>query len=98
VRNGAAWLVQHFGVAAMAQQGLGPHWQKRMPAEKQAWMPRFGELFECSYIKKIACSTGKHKVLYTKETDDDGYASMQTTISDQHNTNIEVDDRLLHGD
>jgi hypothetical protein len=34
----------------------------------------------------IERSTGEEKVLYPKETDDDGYASVQTTIGDQLNT------------
>ena len=92
-------VFQRFGFEEMSQRALGPHWQKRTPAEKKEFTTLFGELLERSYINKIESYTGDQKVLYTKETiDKDGYASVRTEIVVKRDTNVEVEYRLLRRD
>jgi len=89
-------VFQRFGFEEMSQRALGPHWQKRTPAEKKEFTTLFGELLERSYINKIESYTGEQKVLYTKETiDKDGYASVRTEIIIKRDANVEVEYRLL---
>ncbi len=92
-------VFQRFGFEEMSQRALGPHWQKRTPAEKKEFTNLFGELLERSYINKIESYTGEQKVLYTKETiDKDGYASVRTEIVVKRDANVEVEYRLLRRD
>jgi len=92
-------VFQRFGFEEMSQRALGPHWQKRTPAEKKEFTTLFGELLERSYINKIESYTGEQKVLYTKETiDKDGYASVRTEIVIKRDANVEVEYRLLRRD
>jgi phospholipid transport system substrate-binding protein len=89
-------VFQRFGFEEMSQRALGPHWQKRTPAEKKEFTALFGELLERSYINKIESYTGEQKVLYTKETiDKDGYASVRTEIVIKRDANVEVEYRLF---
>jgi hypothetical protein len=46
----------------------------------------------------IESYTGAHQVLDMQETYDDGETSVQTTIVDQYNINMEVDDRPVRRD
>src|SRR5712692_4385940 len=91
-------VFQRFGFEEMSQRALGPHWQKRTPAEKKEFTTLFGELLERSYINKIESYTGEQKVLYTKETIDKDYASVRTEIVLKRDANVEVEYRLLRHD
>jgi len=92
-------VFQRFGFEEMAQRALGPHWQKRTPAEKKEFTTLFSELLERSYINKIESYTSEQKVLYTKETiEKDGYASVRTEIVVKRDANVEVEYRLLKRD
>ena len=91
-------VFQRFGFEEMSQRALGPHWQKRTPAEKKEFTTLFGELLERSYINKIESYTGEQKVLYTKETIDKDYASVRTEIVVKRDANVEVVYQLLRRD
>jgi phospholipid transport system substrate-binding protein len=69
-------VLQRFSFEEMAKRSLGRHWQKRTPEEQQEFLQLFTDLLENSYIDKIERSEGKEDVNYTKETIEDGYASV----------------------
>lgn len=89
-------VFQRFGFEEMAQRALGPHWQKRTPAERKDFAALFGELLERSYVSKIESYTGEQSVSYLKETiDKDGLASVVTEVSSKRDTAVSVEYRLL---
>ncbi len=92
-------VFQRFGFEEMAQRALGPHWQKRSPAEKKEFAALFGELLERSYVSKIETYSGEQTVSYTKETiDKEGYAAVFTEIVNKRDLNVSVEYRLLRRD
>lgn len=92
-------VFQRFGFEEMAQRALGPHWQKRSPAERKEFAALFGELLERSYINKIESYTSEQAVSYSKETiDKDGFASVLTEIASKRDSSVSVEYRLLRRD
>lgn len=92
-------VFQRFGLEEMAQRALGPHWQKRTPAEKKEFATLFGELLERSYINKIESFTTEQKIRYTKETiEQDGFASVTTVVDLKRDSSVDVEYRLVRRD
>jgi phospholipid transport system substrate-binding protein len=89
-------VLQRFGFEEMAKRALGRHWSKRTPQERQEFVDLFSDLLERSYISKIEGYGGtKQNIHYTKETIDDGYASVHSEIVNKRDVDVEVEYRLL---
>lgn len=91
-------VLQRFSFEEMARRSLGQHWRDRKPEEKQEFVQLFTDLLLDSYIDKIERSEGKEDVRYTKESIEDGYATVHTEIVQKRDQNIAVEYRLLQRD
>jgi phospholipid transport system substrate-binding protein len=91
-------VLQRFSFEEMARRSLGQHWRDRKPEEKQEFVQLFTDLLLDSYIDKIERSEGKEDVRYTKESIEDGYATVHTEIVQERDQNIAVEYRLLQRD
>jgi phospholipid transport system substrate-binding protein len=91
-------VLQRFSFEEMARRALGQHWRDRKPEEQQEFVQLFTDLLLDSYIDKIERSEGKEDIRYTKESIEEGYATVRTEIVQKRDQNIEVEYRLLQRD
>ena len=68
-----------FDFRNMAQRSLGIYWRKRTPEEREEFVSIFTKLLEQSYADKIIAYDNQ-KVVYTRETIDQGYAEVGSNI------------------
>jgi len=91
-------VLQRFGFEEMAKRALSRHWHNRTPQERQEFVQLLTDLLANSYVEKIEQSKGKEAIKYTKETIEDGIASVHAEIVQERDANITVNYRLLQRD
>jgi phospholipid transport system substrate-binding protein len=69
-----------FDFGDMARRSLGPHWEKRSPAERAEFARLFTELVQRSYIAKVDQHGSAASVTFLGDTIDEDYAVVKTTI------------------
>lgn len=82
-----------FDSQEMSKRTLARHWRDRTPAEQKQFTELFADLLENSYVSKIE-SYNNEKILYTKETIDDGYAEVKSKVVTARNDEFTLDYRL----
>lgn len=82
-----------FDFKEMAMRSLGPHWRRLTPKQQQEFVRVFTELLEKTYADRIDLYQGQ-KVVFTKETVDDGYAQVDSRVLGENNVSYSVAYRL----
>jgi len=86
-----------FDFEEMSKRSLALYWRKRTPEEKSEFTALYSDLLERTYVTKIE-KYENEKILYGRETLDDGYAVVKTNIITKDNIEIPIDYRLLKKD
>ena len=84
---------QVFDVNVTAKRALGPHWQRRTPAEQEEFVQLFADLLERTYIAKIDLYGGE-RVQYTGESIDGDYATVRAKVTTRQGTEVPVEARM----
>jgi phospholipid transport system substrate-binding protein len=82
-----------FDFAEMARRSLGTQWQSLTASEKQQFVELFMDLLRDAYIEEIESYKGE-KVIYRRETQEDKFAFVQTTLKSPEGTEYKIDYRL----
>jgi phospholipid transport system substrate-binding protein len=82
-----------FDVAETARRALGPHWQRRTPAEREEFVGLFRDLLEQSYVSRID-EYGGERVEYVAERIDGDSAVVRAQIVTKAGTAVPVESRL----
>lgn len=72
-------IYPRFDFAEMAKRSLGRHWVGRTPEEQREFVTIFAAMLGKSYADNIESYTSQN-VLYTRETEDQSYAEVDTKI------------------
>lgn len=89
-------VYQRFGFEEMARRSLGRHWRDLSSEQRQEFVGLFSDLLERSYVGKIEGAGAGSRIDYTRETiDDEGFASVQTVVTNPLDSQFEVEYRLL---
>lgn len=84
---------QVFDVTETAKRALGPHWNKRTPAEQEEFVQLFADLLERTYIAKIDLYGGE-RVQFGNETIDGDYATVRAKVITRQGTEVPVAARM----
>jgi phospholipid transport system substrate-binding protein len=68
-----------FDYDEMARRALGAHWRNRTPAEQEEFARLFRDFLERTYADKVDLFKGE-KVVFGRETLDQDYAQVESTI------------------
>jgi len=83
-----------FDFGEMARRSLGPHWEKRSPAERAEFARLFTELIQRSYIAKVDQHGSAASVSFLGDTVDEDYAVVKTTIPLSNGSTMPLDYRM----
>ena len=83
-----------FDFGDMARRSLGPHWEKRSPAERAEFARLFTELIQRSYIAKVDQHGSAASVSFLGDTVDEDYAVVKTTIPLSNGSTMPLDYRM----
>ena len=83
-----------FDFGEMARRSLGPHWEKRTPAERMEFARLFTELIQRSYIAKVDQHGSAARVTFLGDTVDEDYAVVRTTIPLSNGSIMPLDYRM----
>ena len=83
-----------FNFGDMARRSLGPHWDKRTPAERLDFARLFTELIQRSYIAKVDQHGSAARVTFLGETVDEDYAVVRTTIPLSNGSTMPLEYRM----
>jgi phospholipid transport system substrate-binding protein len=72
-------IYPRFDFTEMAKRSLGPHWARRTPAEQREFVEIFAALMGRAYAGNIESYTSQN-VLYTRESEEQNYAQVDTRI------------------
>jgi phospholipid transport system substrate-binding protein len=84
---------QVFDLAETARRALGPHWNKRTPAERQEFVRLFADLLDRTYVSKIELYGGE-RLLFTAESIDGDYAVVRGKVITRQGSEAPVEGRL----
>ena len=82
-----------FDFEEMARRSLGPHWRRRSPQEQQEFVQLFRDYVEKTYSDKVGLYAGE-KVVYGRESIEDDYAQVETTMVNARGEEVPVVYRL----
>jgi phospholipid transport system substrate-binding protein len=83
-----------FDFGDMAKRSLGPHWEKRTPAERVEFARLFTELIQRSYIAKVDQHGSAARVTFLEERVDADYAVVRTTMPLSNGSTMALDYRM----
>ena len=86
-------IYPRFDFAEMAKRSLGPHWARRTPEEQREFVKVFAALMGRSYADNIESYTSQN-VLYTRESEDQNYAQVDTKIVTENRPPLSINYRL----
>ena len=72
-------IYPRFDFTEMAKRSLGPHWARRTPEEQREFVGIFAALMGRAYAGNIESYTSQN-VLYTRESEEQNYAQVDTKI------------------
>jgi phospholipid transport system substrate-binding protein len=82
-----------FDFDEMARRSLGAEWRRLTPGQRQEFVELFAELLRDTYVANIESYKGE-KVIYTRETQEEQYAVVQTILRSPEGTEYTLDYRL----
>jgi len=86
-------IYPRFDFAEMAKRSLGRHWAGRTPEEQREFVTIFAAMLGRSYAGNIESSTSQ-KVLYTRESEDQSYAEVDTKIVTENRPPLSINYKL----
>jgi phospholipid transport system substrate-binding protein len=82
-----------FDYQEMAKRALGTHWRRRTPAEQEEFVILFRDFLEGIYSDKIDLYGGE-KVLFGRQSVDEDFAQVESTIINPKGEEIAVNYKL----
>jgi phospholipid transport system substrate-binding protein len=82
-----------FDYQEMAKRALGAHWRRRTPAEQEEFVILFRDFLEGIYSDKLDLYGGE-KVLFGRQTVDEDFAQVESTIINPKGEEIAVNYKL----
>jgi len=82
-----------FDYQEMAKRALGTHWRRRTPAEQEEFVILFRDFLEGIYSDKIDLYGGE-KVLFGRQTVEEDFAQVESTITNPKGEEIAVNYKL----
>lgn len=86
-------IYPRFDFTEMAKRSLGPHWARRTPEEQREFVRVFAALMGRSYAENIESYTSQN-VLYTRESEDQNYAQVDTKIVAENRSPLSINYKL----
>ena len=86
-------IYPRFDFPEMAKRSLGPNWPRRTPEEQQEFVKVFAALMGRSYADNIESYTTQN-VLYTRESEDQNYAQVDTKIVGDNQPSLTINYKL----
>ena len=84
----------NFAFPTMAENALGPQWQKLTAAQRAEFEAIFRDLFQDSYTKLVLDFLQRERIIYGKEETHDGKATVKTILM-RPNEEIPIDYTLI---
>jgi phospholipid transport system substrate-binding protein len=88
---------ESFDLAETARRALGPHWQRRTPAERDAFVLVFRELLEQTYVARID-EYGGERLEYIGERVDGDSAIVKAQLVTKSGLAVPLESRLNQRD
>ena len=85
--------IDTFDLTETARRALGPHWQKRTPAEREEFVQVFRDVLEQTYVARID-EYGGERLEYVGERVDGDSAIVKAQIVTKSGTAVPVESRL----
>jgi phospholipid transport system substrate-binding protein len=82
-----------FDFAEMARRSLGAPWRRLTPAQQEEFVALFTDLLRDAYVADIESYKGE-RVVYTRETQEDQYATVYTVLKSPEGAEYAIDYRL----
>lgn len=82
-----------FDVQETARRALGPHWQRRTPAEREEFVQLFADLLERTYIAKVDLYGGE-RLRFTDERVDGDLAVVRARVTTRQGTEVPIEGRM----
>jgi phospholipid transport system substrate-binding protein len=82
-----------FDVQETARRALGPHWQRRSPAEREEFVQLFADLLERTYISKVDLYGGE-RLRFTDERVDGDSAVVRARVVTRQGTEVPIEGRM----
>jgi len=82
-----------FDFDEMARRSLGAEWRRLTLGQRKEFVELFAELLRDTYVANIESYKGE-KVIYTRETQEEQYAVVQTILRSPEGTEYSLDYRL----
>jgi phospholipid transport system substrate-binding protein len=82
-----------FDFTEMAKRSLGPNWARRTSEEQREFVKIFTALMGRAYADNIESYTGQN-VLYTRESEDQDYAQVDTKIVSENQPPLTINYKL----
>jgi phospholipid transport system substrate-binding protein len=86
-------IYPRFDFTEMAKRSLGRHWAGRTPTEQREFVVIFAAMLGRSYADNIESYTSQ-KVLYTRESENQSYAEVDTTIVTENRPPLSINYKL----
>jgi phospholipid transport system substrate-binding protein len=86
-------IYPRFDFAEMAKRSLGPHWVRLTPEEQREFVKIFTALMGRAYADNIESYTSQD-VLYTRESEDQNYAEVDTKIVTENRLPVSINYKL----
>jgi phospholipid transport system substrate-binding protein len=86
-------IYPRFDFAEMAKRSLGRHWAGRTPDEQREFVTIFAAMLGRSYADNIESYTSQN-VLYTRESEDQNYAQVDTKIVTENRPPLSINYKL----
>src|SRR6266496_4989223 len=86
-------IYPRFDFTEMAKRSLGRHWAGRTPEEQREFVTIFAAMLGRSYADNIESNTSQN-VLYTRESEDQNYAQVDTKIVTENRPPLSINYKL----
>jgi phospholipid transport system substrate-binding protein len=86
-------IYPRFNFTEMAKRSLGRHWAGRTPEEQREFVTIFAAMLGRSYADNIESYTSQN-VLYTRESEDQNYAQVDTKIVTENRPPLSINYKL----
>ena len=90
-------IFPRFDFQEMAKRSLGPNWTRRTPEEQREFVGIFAALMGRAYAENIESYTSQN-VLYTRESEDQNYAQVDTKIVGDNQPPLAINYKLRRVD
>ena len=86
-------IYPRFDFTKMAKRSLGRHWAGRTPDEQREFVTIFAAMLGRSYADNIESYTSQN-ILYTRESEDQNYAQVDTKIVTENRSPLSINYKL----